>query len=172
VTGLCQMLAPILAFTADEAWEFVPGKNVNSVHEANWSQSNFKLTDEEETRWKMFFKLRQPVLQDLEAQRKAGTIGKSLEAKVVIGGTGKNLSFVAKNYHADFRELINVSQLEEGSHDQMPLGGTSAILSIKVLKADGQKCERCWHWETDVGKNPGHPTICGRCVEAVLQFKA
>jgi isoleucyl-tRNA synthetase len=41
-----------------------------------------------------------------------------------------------------------------------------------VAKADGQKCYRCWRWETDVGKGPEHPTICGRCVEAVKQFRA
>jgi isoleucyl-tRNA synthetase len=45
-------------------------------------------------------------------------------------------------------------------------------LIVDVSKTDGQKCERCWHWEMDIGKNPEHPTICGRCVEAVLQFKA
>jgi isoleucyl-tRNA synthetase len=39
-------------------------------------------------------------------------------------------------------------------------------------KADGQKCERCWHWETDIGQNPEYPTICGRCVEAVKQSKS
>jgi len=41
-----------------------------------------------------------------------------------------------------------------------------------VSKADGQKCERCWHWEMDIGKNAEHPTICGRCVEAVKQSSA
>jgi len=44
-------------------------------------------------------------------------------------------------------------------------------IEIRVEKALGQKCERCWHWETDVGQNPEHPTICGRCIEAVKQFK-
>jgi len=45
-------------------------------------------------------------------------------------------------------------------------------VSFKVTKADGQKCERCWHWETDVGSQAEHPTLCGRCVEAVKQVKA
>jgi isoleucyl-tRNA synthetase len=56
------------------------------------------------------------------------------------------------------RELLNVSQLEINP---------GAEAAIAVTKADGQKCERCWHWETDVGSNPEHPTICGRCVQAV-----
>ncbi len=175
VTGLCQMLSPVLVFTADEAWEFVPGKRENSVHEANWIPKQFSRSDEETTIWKKFFELRQPVLQELETKRKAGIIGKSLEAKVIIGGTA-SISFAATNHQVNFRELINVSQLEDGNHDQTPLGGSPAIrinvLSIKVSKADGQKCERCWHWEMDIGQNTEHPTICGRCIEAVKQFKA
>jgi len=48
-------------------------------------------------------------------------------------------------------------------------GGAAWVPQVK--KADGQKCERCWHWETDLGQNPAHPTLCPRCVEAVLQLK-
>ncbi|MGA2870446.1 MAG: zinc finger domain-containing protein [Verrucomicrobiota bacterium] len=49
---------------------------------------------------------------------------------------------------------------------------TGDPISHLVTKAEGQKCERCWHWEMDIGQNAEHPTICGRCVEAVKQFKA
>jgi isoleucyl-tRNA synthetase len=45
-------------------------------------------------------------------------------------------------------------------------------VEVKIEKADGQKCERCWHWETDIGQNAEYPTICGRCVEAVKQSTA
>ena len=58
------------------------------------------------------------------------------------------------------RELLNVSQLEVKTE------GDETVTAI-VTKADGQKCERCWHWETDVGITPEHPTICARCVTAV-----
>ena len=61
------------------------------------------------------------------------------------------------------RELVNVSALKISVGDPV---------SLSVSKADGQKCERCWHWETDIGQNAEHPTICGRCIEAVKQFKA
>jgi isoleucyl-tRNA synthetase len=60
------------------------------------------------------------------------------------------------------RELLNVSDLK------IKVGEP---VSSSVAKADGQKCERCWHWETDVGSNLEHPTLCGRCIEAVNQFK-
>ena len=69
-----------------------------------------------------------------------------------------------KAHLESLRELLNVSQLSVNTT------GDPAI-SISVTKASGEKCERCWHWETAVGSNPEHPTICGRCVEAVKQAK-
>ena len=82
-----------------------------------------------------------------------------------------------------FREMVNVSQflawnygttepptgfpkLTESEADFLNSPESGGVL-IKVLTADGQKCERCWHSETDIGVNPEHPTLCGRCVEAV-----
>jgi isoleucyl-tRNA synthetase len=155
VTGLCQMLAPILAFTADEAWEFVPGKNVNSVHESEFKQSTFSLDPDEIGKWFWLKQTREEILPELEKARQAKTIGKALDAKVeiVIPQVQWQLSDSEL-----LRELVNVSALK------ITVGEP---VSISVSKADGQKCERCWHWETDIGKNPNHPTICGRCVEAV-----
>jgi len=59
------------------------------------------------------------------------------------------------------RELLNVSQVIASQQ------GDREGLSIQVAKADGRKCERCWHWEEDVGVNGAHPTLCGRCVLAI-----
>ncbi|HEY0455674.1 MAG TPA: class I tRNA ligase family protein, partial [Verrucomicrobiae bacterium] len=159
VTGLCQMLAPILVFTADEAWEFIPGKSTDSVHVAVWNPMPFQRSDAEQTNWKMLFALRETILPELEKARQAKTIGKALDAKVVLrGDTPENTN--AKIHLEAFRELLNVSQLEVLSEGAPP---------VVITKADGEKCERCWHWETDVGENPQHPTICGRCVAAVAE---
>ena len=164
VTGLCQMLAPILAFTADEAWEFVPGKPTGSVHEVNWKQLNFAFIKGEQLTWGLLLSLRNFVLPELEKARQAKSIGKALEAKVSLSGA--NAAVINTNEEAAkaLRELVNVSQLEL-------VGKVGEPDKVSASKADGQKCERCWHWETDVGLNPEHPTICGRCVEAVTQFK-
>jgi isoleucyl-tRNA synthetase len=167
VTGLSQMLAPILAFTADEAWEFVPGKNVNSVHESEFKPSNFVVPV---ANWEQLIPFRIYALRKLEAARQSKTIGKALDAKIIIRGTVAQAMHAAVAYKEDFRELLNVSQLEVevvGSR----IDHHSFINEIIVSKADGQKCERCWHWESDIGTNVEHPTICGRCVEAVLQLK-
>jgi len=165
VTGLCQMLAPILAFTADEAWEFVPGKTTGSVHEAELEPTNFSISESEQAKWKNLFDLREQLLPRLEAKRQEKVIGKSLEAKMRLftkkGGRVADLVTDEKAL-GEFRELVNVSQFEI----------TEDYNADLVVHADGEKCERCWHWETDVGKNTDHPTLCGRCVEAVKQNQA
>jgi isoleucyl-tRNA synthetase len=155
------MLSPILAFTADEAWEFIPGRGaVWSVHLATWAPGALHRSEAEQTAWRHLFEIRDLVLPELEKERQAKKIGKALEARVVI--TGSNPMLVAGKAHLEaLRELLNVSQLEV--HHQ-PDG---LEVSIEVGRALGQKCERCWHWEEDVGEEPQHPTLCGRCVEAV-----
>jgi isoleucyl-tRNA synthetase len=168
VTGLCQMLAPILVFTTDEAWEVVPGKKTNSVHESEFGQNKFVLSETEQTDWKILFETRIGVLPELEKARQSKAIGKSLEAKIeLLGYTAGSLEVQKRNAN-ELRELLNVSQLDvfpmQGSE------GTAAWIPV-VKKADGQKCERCWHWEMDIGQSAAHPTICARCVEAVKQFK-
>jgi len=161
VTGLCQMLAPILAFTADEAWEFIPGSGAASVHLAQWQPGGLALPPDEQDLWKKLLNYRNDLLPDLEAKRQSKTIGKSLEARVRLFAENKPFS----DWAADpavleaFRELCNVSQIEITRDQDAEL----------VVRADGRKCERCWHWETGVGSNPDYPTICARCIEAVRQ---
>ena len=159
VTGLCQMLAPILSFTADEAWEFIPNQETDSVHRSEFKHCTFTLDPDEVGKWDWLKQWRETLLQELEKARQAKIIGKALDAKIEI-----TIPQV-QNQVSDrdlLRELLNVSDLK------IKVGEP---VSHSVLKADGQKCERCWHWETDVGSNSEHPTVCGRCVEAVRQFQ-
>ena len=161
LVGLCKMLAPILAFTADEAWEYVPGKSVASVHQLTWQPPGFQQAEPELATWKALFELRGLALPELEKARQAKQIGKALEAKLTFAGSSSSLT--AAQAHLDsLRELLNVSQLEVQPEGEGPV-------TVLVSKAAGQKCERCWHWETDVGSQPEHPTICARCVKAVKE---
>jgi isoleucyl-tRNA synthetase len=161
VGGLCKMLAPILAFTADEAWEFVPGRGSSSVHEVEWRPSTFRATDVERNVWKNLFELRGLALPELEKARQAKHIGKALEAKLTFTGAATLLQ-IATDHSEALRELLNVSQLEIN-----PTSDTA--LAVTVSKAAGEKCERCWHWERDIGANKQHPTLCGRCARAVVE---
>jgi isoleucyl-tRNA synthetase len=182
VTGLCQMLAPILAFTADEAWEFVPGKKEDSVHEGKFVRVGLDLSEEERMKWRDLLSLREFLLPHLEKARQDKLIGKALEAKLQISGRDTQAE-LWRQETVGLRELLNVSQFVSEAksvgvleidlsnvdvHSRKP---SFPELTVIVSKADGQKCERCWHLETDVGSNPDHPTICGHCVGAVKQFK-
>ncbi len=164
VTGLCQMLAPILAYTADEAWEFIPGKPTASVHESEFVPLLIQIDANEVSEWKFLFQIRPTVLPGLEALRQNKIIGKALEAKVTAIGDEGSLAPVIK-WENDFKELLGVSQFV------LDIGGERGKAGFRFgfsrVNADRQKCERCWHWETDIGQNSEHPTICGRCVEAV-----
>ena len=163
VTGLCQMLSPILAFTADEAWEFVPCKPTQSVHESEWKPGGFTRLPAEGEAWNSLFALRALAFPVLEKARQAKHIGKALEAQITLQGSGP-LWAQAQGHLESVRELLNVSQVRLQEEPGAPV---TAVVS----KAGGQKCERCWHWEMDLGRNPEHPTLCGRCAEAVKPFQ-
>ena len=190
VTRLSQMLAPILAFTADEAWEFIPGKPTPSVHLSEWEAREFVRSEAEERNWKVLLRFRELAMPAFEDTRKRKIIGKPLEAKVPWFVPSENLS-CARLFTADLSELLNVSKL-----NILPGPASEPVQPVRIITyednvrladvtddpiegfgivaahADGQKCERCWHWETEVGANAEHPTLCPRCVEAVKQSAA
>ncbi|MHB9008659.1 MAG: isoleucine--tRNA ligase [Limisphaerales bacterium] len=164
VGGLCRMLSPILVFTADEAWEFVPGRTLESIHLARWEPLTRDLHDDDEAAWKQLFALREAALPELERARQAKLIGKSLEA-CLSAALPADLHASTQTHAESLRELLNVSQLVMTS----ALDATAPVFGVE--KAAGQKCERCWHWETEVGTHPAHPTLCSRCVQAVGTMK-
>jgi isoleucyl-tRNA synthetase len=160
VSGLCQMLAPILVFTTDEAWEFIPGRAVASVHLSDWNPRSLPLGDAEQARWRWLLSTREAVLPVLEKARQAKQIGKALEASARIQIPSSQSGW-ASGSEAALRELLNVSQLEVIAAAELQ------ELTVTIESATGTKCERCWHWETEVGTHADHPTLCGRCVRAV-----
>jgi isoleucyl-tRNA synthetase len=163
VSGLCRLLAPMLAFTADEAWELVPGHQGESVHGTEWEPCGREPSAADREVWMTLFQVRAAVLPELEKARQAKQIGKALEARVRVAvdpATGSRL----QGHEDDLRELTNVSRFELSFTDLAAVGG---VAQVQVLKAEGQKCGRCWHWEIDVGQHDPHPALCGRCVEAI-----
>jgi len=164
VTGLCQVLAPVLAFTADEAWEHIPGRSAVSVHLSDWEPKPFPLSNAEKVGWAWLLETREKVLPELEKARQGRVIGKALEAQVRLQAPTLPEGLGA-DWRDSLRELLNVSELT------VTAGVAGSELRVEVVHADGTKCERCWHWESDVGQHPAHPTLCGRCVGAVESLK-
>ena len=160
VTRLCQMLSPLLAFTADEAWEFVPGRPTASVHESTWLPAAFACSADEAATWRALFTLREAALSELEKARQAKVIGKGLDAVLHLRLAADNLR-VLQPHAETFRELANVSAVTLAAAEL-------AEFTVQPAAELGRKkCARCWHWEPDVGADPVHPAICGRCVSAV-----
>ena len=175
VLGLCQMLAPILAFTADEAWAFIPGIPAESVHLSSWEPKQPELETDPAV-WEKLLRHREKAMPSFEKARQGKLIGKALDAVVFVKASPEDASLLQAHL-AEFTELCAASgSFIQGSDDC----ATSQAISVgtvhlaapefQIQVADHlgrQKCERCWHWETDVGTHADHPTICYRCVEAV-----
>jgi isoleucyl-tRNA synthetase len=168
-TVLAKLLAPAVPFTADEVWQCLrPGGSreaAESVHLALLPDSDDRLFDGElEARWERLQALRQMVAVELEKARAAGTIGKSLEAAVTLGGGDAEAKAMLEYFEAQLPALLIVSQVTIALDREEPF-------SVKVAPALGQKCARCWRWEPSVGRHTGHPAICARCVSVVETFE-
>jgi isoleucyl-tRNA synthetase len=156
VHRLSRLLAPLLAFTSDEIWENIPGAldEAKSVHLAEFPAYEEAWRDDELLkRYERLFEIRGPVMKALEEARGAKLIGRSEEAKIMITAPAGAKAFL-ESFGEDLRFVFIVSKVElrEG-----------AELGVKVDKADGKKCERCWHYTTDVGADPRYPGACLRC---------
>ncbi len=92
-----------------------------------------------------------------------------------IGSQSCHISNGFRHVRLSHRHISSLCRHESNLNGRLPgeaVQGAEPPDQFHGVIADGQKCERCWHWETGIGQNAGHPTICGRCVEAVKQFKA
>ena len=165
--ALARMLAPILVFTADEIWENLPAKDGGarpaSVHLMELPAVCAERNSELLTDWnKLFDNYRSLVLYNLEPYRHDGSIGSSLEAKVTIFAAGDTYDLLER-YQDDLRYVFIVSQVNlERAVDHI-----AEPPKIKVERADGQKCERCWNYSIHVGEWSRDATVCERCVAAI-----
>jgi isoleucyl-tRNA synthetase len=167
--NLLRLLAPLLSFTADEAWAYLPGEHEASVHLAAFPRLTPEVKDDALVqRWERIMKIRAEVLKALEQARVAKTIGLSLDAAVTLAAQGELREFL-EGYAADLPTILIVSQVR--LLDALEGGGLVAEgvegLQIAVAAARGEKCERCWHYSEQLGTDSNHPTICPTCAEAV-----
>jgi isoleucyl-tRNA synthetase len=163
--SLCTLLSPILVFTSDEAWENLPARDVTSVHIAEFPKASETDSSELLSRWERIFEIRDQVLKALEDARGNKQIGSSLEAKVVLT-TDKETTRFLLDYFDLLRYIFIVSQVEVHEGD-----GNADIL-VRIEKADGTKCERCWNYSTRVGEFEKYPTVCERCIVALNELES
>ncbi|HEY7787941.1 MAG TPA: class I tRNA ligase family protein, partial [Casimicrobiaceae bacterium] len=152
---LLKLMAPILSFTAEEAWRLLnPGDPTIFVR--TWEKAIPEVPDVAAllAKWERIMAVRALVQKELEAVRQAGAIGSSLQAEVDIVADVDNYSALA-SLGDDLRFVLITSAATVRRGD---------ALTIAVASSSHPKCERCWHWRADVGIDPAHPGLCGRCL--------
>jgi len=170
--ALVRMLAPILAFTTEEVWQFLPklpGSPV-SVQLTSWPEVDQTFLDPElAARYQSLFKLKEETARVLEAAKAEGQIANPLNTKVTLYLGDSWGKLVAGT---DLASLLIVSQAEVKPYAAAPAGAAEAAeleeVKIQVGLAAGLKCERCWLSSETVGQNPEHPTLCARCAGVVI----
>jgi len=150
------MLAPVLSFTCEEAYSFIPGNKKESVFFESWPEVkdiDFQLLE----RWEKFFDFRKIVLKQIEQKRASGEIGSSLEASIEVIADKENKNFL-ESFQPHLTNLLMIAELtiEEGDG-----------LIVVAKKTSLPKCERCWIHHESVGKFHNHPTLCEKCYSVV-----
>lgn len=170
--ALVRWIAPILAFTAEEIWQYLPGERNESVMLNTWYEGLARLPEGfalDAAYWTRVMAVKGAVNKELEALRSAKAIGGNLQAEVTLFGDdalqadlarlGNELRFVLITSTAEVRPA--------GEAPEQAVATEVPGLKLRILKSEHAKCGRCWHHRSDVGTHAEHPELCGRCVENI-----
>lgn len=169
--ALVRWMAPILSFTAQEAWEFLPGKRDQYVftveHFNDLADNTTELSDND---WEQLLAVRDQTNVALEQLRKDKVIGASLDAELTVYANAE-VKALLDTLGAEAKFVFLVSKLNVLPLEQAPAEAvnsdpaTANQYKVLTTKYDAPKCDRCWHHDPSVGTNTEHPELCSRCVE-------
>ena len=170
--ALVKIMAPILPFTAEEIYTHMPLGEIKkeSVHMEDMVSLDNALEDRElAAKWENIRALRAEVTKALEEARTAKLIGHPLDAAVEIKLPQGDLADKVAFLDVDLNDIFIVSnaRMVETLDGDLYQGKEIEGLAIKVAKASGEKCERCWRFDENLGTDPDHPTACPRCTQAL-----
>ena len=170
--AMVRWLAPVLSFTAEEIWRFLPGTRAESVFLATWHTLPRLPSDPID--WPALIQLRADVTRELEKLRNEGSIGSSLDARVDVycepadfarfNALGPELRFLLITSEAQMHQVAQLPEATVPTSHHLLHGGRPPRGSFAVRPETAAKCARCWHLRPDVGTDPGHPALCARCV--------
>jgi isoleucyl-tRNA synthetase len=167
-TVLLRLLAPVIPHTTDEAWQCLPEylRTAESVHLTQFPEVNeaYVLPEEKLQGWNELSRMRGLVSKVLEDARRAGVIGASLEASVILTPGTEDLENILRRYEAQLPWVFIVSNCEVHAPTPEAAEAPEQLL-VRVERAPGEKCVRCWNYRDSVGKVPDHPEICSRCAK-------
>lgn len=151
--AISRWMAPILSFTADEVWQYIPGDRDSDILLSGWYQGLTKGNDDD-LLWQTLITLKTQVNKEIEVKRNEGLIGSSLASHIQLSLPEKEFDLL-KPLENELRFVFIVSMVTLTKASEK---------NIQVEKASGEKCERCWHQLESVSKDENHPTLCARCV--------
>ncbi|MFZ7201284.1 isoleucine--tRNA ligase [Avibacterium avium] len=168
--ALVRWIAPILSFTADEIWQYIPGERAEFVFTEEFYDGLFPLSAEEtmnDAYWQQVLKLRDEVNRVLEQARADKTIGAALEAEVTLYANDEYAKILSQlENELRFVLITSKAQVKPLAEADVEAGEVEGF-KVKVVRSANEKCPRCWHYSDTIGTNPAHPTLCSRCVENV-----
>ena len=169
LVALDKIIAPILCFTSQEIWDFLPkteGMNKYVVFEAMPKAGQYAADDAFKAKWAQLIAVRDEVKKVLEQARAEKTIGASLEASVTLYCNDTVYDLLNSIPMDELADLMIVSHVELVKGEG---GSASAVegLGVAAAHATGEKCERCWKYSADIGTHAAHPTLCARCASVV-----
>lgn len=164
LSAVARLAAPIISFTAEEIWTYMPHTSTDDKESIFLNQmpekSGIEFSDEFVSKWEFIYSTRETVNKVLEEKRNEKLIGKSLEANIIIH-CGESLYEKYNALTEELKDILIVSGVS-ASKD-----GNDEVPEIEVIKAEGEKCERCWSYSNTVGSDSEHPTLCARCAAVV-----
>jgi isoleucyl-tRNA synthetase len=173
VSSLVRILTPILAFTAEEIWRYIPKQTDDpvSVQLSDLPAVKTEYINEElEKKWERILKIRDEISKALETARKNKVIGHSLDAHVKVFASRELAGFL-QPLAGELATILIVSKAEIVFDNQVSAGIFTSEdvpgLGVGVAQAKGDKCERCWTYSEEVGKDGEHPAVCSHCLEVV-----
>ncbi|HIP53624.1 MAG TPA: isoleucine--tRNA ligase, partial [Chromatiales bacterium] len=172
IEAMSRWLAPILSFTADEIWQHIPGARGETIFTETWYEGLFPLDDGDgfdRAFWEQAIAVRAEVGKALERHRAAGDIGSSLDAEVELYCDSGLLEQLAR-LGEELRFVLITSYVRLHPLDEHPTGAEATDLdglAVVVTPAKHAKCSRCWHHREEVGADPRHPELCGRCISNI-----
>lgn len=161
LSALTRLMAPIITYTAEEIWQFMPHGSEDDTQSVFLNdmpeKSGIEYSDEFVEKWNFIYNTREAANKALEEARNAKTIGKSLEAKIIIKAD--------EDYdrYAELAQQLTEALIVSDVVVEKAEGETAFV----VETAEGEKCERCWCYSTTVGTDCNHPTLCKRCAVAI-----
>ncbi|HEU0197663.1 MAG TPA: class I tRNA ligase family protein, partial [Nevskiaceae bacterium] len=167
--ALVRWISPILSFTADEIWPLLPGRHEGSVFAQTWYTLPQVSLRWNAATWASLMAVREGVKRELESRRNAGDIGGALDAELTLYTDGATYDVLAMAGD-ELRFWFITSDARVAPANQRPAQATEVTLEggqkmwLSVRRSTAQKCVRCWQHREDVGANPEHPELCGRCV--------